>query len=341
MWKKLALEAAAFAALLVAELATFGGATFLVATGMGLGASAVDALNSQNESAELKALGGSAVQTSTMLVYKGQVTAAEAGAEAAAIGLVLNTLAAGVGGMMRAGEVALEAQNARQLAVLQQRYADRIASDAALQKQIDTLEKLMKTPGSASKTANELKAVETAVGTPAADATAVLPTGPDRLTGGGNAAFGLGVGERGMIIEGAMAKVYKRMSGGIRRLPANFKALDFLSGGTSTVTVTPAGVRTEAIVGATGISEKSLDLLTLTREAKSGEAIKATLKTHIRDLFQFEHYELEGIEVSQLSGRVLNVYVGPGAPSQVQAAAIQELTGYASSYGVHMNVMVF
>ena len=342
MWKKLGLEAAAFIALVVAELATFGGATFLVATGMGLAASATDAVTSQKESAELKSLGGSAVQTQSMMVYQGQVTAAEAAAEAAALGLVINGLAVGVGGALRVGEVALQAQNARRLTVLRQRYAERIAADGKLQKQIDALEQLLNKPGSASKVTEELKAVESAVGTPSPGATAALPPGPDRLTGGGGAVFDMGVGERGMAIEGAMSKVYRRMTGGIRRLPANFKALDFVSGGTTTVTVTAEGVRTEAIVGATGISEKSLDLLTVgAREAKSAEAITQSLRSHIRDLFQFERYELQGIEVSDVSSRVLNVYVGPGTPTAAQAEAIKATADYASSYGVVMNVTVF
>lgn len=343
MWKKLALEGAAFAALVVAELATFGGATFLVATGMGLAASATDAVLSQQESAEMKALGGSAVRTESMMVYQGQVTAAEAAAEAAALGFALNTLAVGVGGVLRAGEAALQAQNARRLAVLQQRNAERIATDTQLQKQIDALEKLLSTPGSASKVSEEMKALEAAIGAPAPEASAALP-GPARLTGGGGAVFdpAVGVGARGMAIEGAMAKVYRRMSGGIRRLPANFKTLDFVSGGTTTVTVGADGIRSEAIVGATGISEKSLDLLTLTtRQEKSARAITDTLRGHIRDLFQFEHYTLEGIEVSELSGRVLNVYVGPGVPTAAQSEAIRATAGYAAERGVIMNVTIF
>lgn len=344
MWKKLALEGAAFTALVVAELATFGGATFLVATGIGLAASATDALTSQQESAELKALGGSAVRTESMMVYQGQVTAAEAAAEGAALGLAVNTLAVGAGGVLRAGEAALQAQNARRLAVLQQRNAERIATDARLQKQIDTLEQLLSTPGSASKASEELKAAEAAIGIPAPEASAALPPGPARLTGGGGAVFDpmVGVGARGMDIEAAMAKVYRRMNGGIRRLPANFKTLDFVSGGTTTVTVAADGARSEAIVGATGISEKSLDLLTLTtREEKSAKAIKNALRKHIGDLFQFEHYTLKGIEVSDLSGRVLNVYVGPGVPTAAQSEAIKATADYAAERGVIMNVTTF
>jgi hypothetical protein len=132
------------------------------------------------------------------------------------------------------------------------------------------------------------------------------------------------------------------MTGGIRRLPANFKTLDFVSGGTTTVTVTADGTRTEAIVGATGISEKSLDLLTLTtREEKSAAAIQDALRKNIRDLYQFEHYQLQGIEVSDVSSRVLNVYVGPGAPTAAQSEAIKATAGYAADHSVIMNVTVF
>ncbi len=344
MWKKLALEGAAFAALVAAEIATFGGATFFVATGIGLAASAADAVNSQQESSEMQALGGSAAHTDSLMVHQGQVTAAEAAAEAAALALVINTLAVGVGGAMRAADAALQAENARRLAVLQQRYADRIASDVQLQKQIDALEKLLATPMSPTKATEELRTVEAVLGTPPPESAAALPTGPPQLTGGGNAVFdpAVGVGKRGMAIEGAMAKVYRRMTGGIRRLPANFKGIDFVSGGSTTVTVAADGARSEAIVGASGISEKSLDLLTLaTREPKSPASVTDTLRKHIRDLFQFEHYQLQGIEVSELSSRVLNVYVGPGAPSAAQAEAIQATGSYAAQHGVIMNIIVF
>lgn len=344
MWKKLALESAAFAALVAAEIATFGGATFFVATGIGLAASAADAVTSQQQSSDLQALGGSAAHAESLMVHQGQVTAAEAAAEAAALALVINALAVGVGGAMRAGEAALQAENARRLAVLQQRYADRIAADAQLQKQIDALEKVLATPASPTKATEELRAVEAVLGTPAPETGAALPVGPPRLTGGGNAVFdpAVGVGARGMDIEGAMAKVYRRMTGGIRRMPAGFKGIDFVSGGTTTVTVTADGVRSEAIVGASGISEKTLDLLTLaTREPKSPAAITKALRGHIRDLFQFEHYQLKGIEVSDLSSRVLNVYVGPGAPTAAQSEAIQATAAYASQHEVIMNIVVF
>ena len=80
-WKKLGLEAAALAAFIIADIATFGGATFLIAIGVGMGVSAVKAHEADEKAQNMGALGQTNVKASLATVYKGQVTAAEAEAE--------------------------------------------------------------------------------------------------------------------------------------------------------------------------------------------------------------------------------------------------------------------
>ena len=88
-------------------------------------------------------------------------------------------------------------------------------------------------------------------------------------------------------------------------------------------------------MGASGISEKSLDLLTLaTREPKVPGLGHRHLRKHIRDLFQFEHYQLQGIEVERAVQSRAQRLVEPRTPSAAQAEPIQATGSYAAEHGV-------
>ncbi|MBI5929078.1 MAG: hypothetical protein HY862_07210 [Chloroflexi bacterium] len=94
-WTSLGLGALAAAAFVIAELATFGTATFWIAAAAGVGAGVVQAGMSIENWADMSTASKSAVSPSSQLIYEGQVSAA-------ALAAVLDTVfafidAAGVG----------------------------------------------------------------------------------------------------------------------------------------------------------------------------------------------------------------------------------------------------
>lgn len=157
-WVKLGLEAAMLGALVVAEIATMGGATFLIATGLGFGIAAYKAAESAQKANEMKALGGSAARADLALVYRGQITAAEAEAEADMLNLALTAGGSAFGAASRVGEAQRIALAAKRTEALKQRFAAEIAEDAKLQKQIDALDDMLKKsePGNATKVESRL-----------------------------------------------------------------------------------------------------------------------------------------------------------------------------------------
>ncbi len=83
-WTNLGLGTLAAAAFIVAEIATFGGATFFIAAGVGLGVTGYQVASSWEKYNELATAADSEVNSKTSLVNKGQV-------DAAAVEAVLNT----------------------------------------------------------------------------------------------------------------------------------------------------------------------------------------------------------------------------------------------------------
>jgi hypothetical protein len=140
-----------------------------------------------------------------------------------------------------------------------------------------------------------------------------------------------------------MGKLYDRMGGAVRRLPKNFKGLDFVFGGKTTVLRDAAGRWIgEVIEGATGINERSVDLRKeLTGLPKTGPEVRSAIKGHIDKMYQFENYALEGIEVKDVSAKILNVSIGPGPPTPAQMAGIAAAIEDAKAADVMTNVSVF
>ena len=85
-WVDLGLKTASAAALIAAELATLGGATFMILTGVGLGASAAQAARKQDKFETLS----TAQAANAGLTRKDQVDAAEAEAEMAKVALAVD-----------------------------------------------------------------------------------------------------------------------------------------------------------------------------------------------------------------------------------------------------------
>ncbi|WP_243075120.1 hypothetical protein [Microbacterium sp. SS28] len=161
-----------------------------------------------------------------------------------------------------------------------------------------------------------------------------------QLSGGTDATWELPWSQRGMIIEGAMAKVFRKEGLPIQRVPATFWAIDFISGGIVKTTRDANGkwVSTE-ITKSLGISMKSLDLLTkLTRVPRSPEAVRQTLRKHVRDLKAFTDDTLKGVTVKDLQDRRLEVLIGPGNPTAKQQA---EIDAVIASAGLHIVVRRF
>ncbi len=84
-WKDLGLATLAMAAFVIAELATFGSATFFLATGVGLGIGAYQAYEKWDEYYTMARASGSAVDEEMQIVYPGQ-------AKAAFLGAILDTI---------------------------------------------------------------------------------------------------------------------------------------------------------------------------------------------------------------------------------------------------------
>jgi hypothetical protein len=101
-WRELGLTAASMAVLIAAEFATFGGATFLLLTGAGVGISAMQAAQKQDDFKMLAAAQRSQVDQGTGLVLKDQVDEAERAAFMAKLDVVLNVGMTGFGAGMRA-----------------------------------------------------------------------------------------------------------------------------------------------------------------------------------------------------------------------------------------------
>ena len=157
------------------------------------------------------------------------------------------------------------------------------------------------------------------------------------------AVWDLGRNPRGLSIETAMGKLYRRMGGGVRRMPKGFEGIDYTAGGEITVVTDAAGNRIkEVITGADGISEKSLDLRReKDKSVKPKKDVKKALNDHLNDLFAFEHYELSGIEVRDLRSKILNVSIGPGEPTPEQWEAINEFAGLAAHNNIYVNIIRF
>jgi hypothetical protein len=101
-WVQLGLTAASMALLIAAEFATFGGATFLLLTGAGVGISAMQASQKQDQFNMLAAAQRAQVDPATGLVLKDQVDEAEREAFMAKLDVILNVGMTGFGAGMRA-----------------------------------------------------------------------------------------------------------------------------------------------------------------------------------------------------------------------------------------------
>ncbi|WP_456818495.1 hypothetical protein [Cellulomonas sp. URHB0016] len=88
-WKELGLKAVEFVAFMVAEYATMGGATWLLAVGTGLGAAAWNADRTAEQAGAIQDLAGAQVSADSAMVTKGQVDAAQAKALDAKLNLYL------------------------------------------------------------------------------------------------------------------------------------------------------------------------------------------------------------------------------------------------------------
>jgi len=141
-WRKLGLEAAVFAAFVVAEVASFGSATFLIAMGAGLGGSALKANEAQERAEKTRALGGAAARPGLELVYKGQVTAAEAEAEEARIGFLLDAAGAGLSAFGAARALEKATSVARDASVIRRRYAAELI-ESGLTNELDKVDQLL------------------------------------------------------------------------------------------------------------------------------------------------------------------------------------------------------
>jgi hypothetical protein len=98
----LGLQIASAALLIAAEFATLGGATYLILTGAGIGASALEAQRKEQDFESLAVAHAAQATPETGLVEKGQVDAAEAAATMAKIELAMTVLQAGLSAAMRA-----------------------------------------------------------------------------------------------------------------------------------------------------------------------------------------------------------------------------------------------
>ena len=176
-WKKLGLQAAMMAAIVVAEIATMGGATFFIATGLGVGIAAYRAAEAATKANEMKALGGSTARSDLSIVYRGQITASEAEAEAAMLDLALTAGGVAFGAASRVGEVERIALAAKRTQALKNRFAAEIAEDAKLQKQVDALDEVLKSKESAAKAEKQLAEIQLALprSSPAPQANTLVP----------------------------------------------------------------------------------------------------------------------------------------------------------------------
>lgn len=132
-WTSLGLGALAAAAFVIAELATFGTATFWIAAAAGVGAGVAQAGMSIETWADMSTASKSAVSPSSQLIYEGQVSAA-------ALAAVLDTVfafidAAGIGlKAIRAGGVTSKA--------LKRPPVDKIVGEAAKNSEKELIAKL-------------------------------------------------------------------------------------------------------------------------------------------------------------------------------------------------------
>jgi Domain of unknown function (DUF4157) len=101
-WLDLGLSIGAAALLIAAEFATLGGATFLVLTGAGIGASAFAAQRKEEKYSTLATAYGAQAAPGTGLVTKEQVDSAEVAAQMAKIELIVNVAGAGFSAAARA-----------------------------------------------------------------------------------------------------------------------------------------------------------------------------------------------------------------------------------------------
>ncbi|MGI8587617.1 MAG: eCIS core domain-containing protein [Chloroflexia bacterium] len=145
--------------------------------------------------------------------------------------------------------------------------------------------------------------------------------------------------KRGLSIENAIGKLYRTL-GQIRRMPKNFKGIDFVSGGKTTVLRDASGKRIgELIEDAMGISEKSLDLRGKVVQTAAG--MRGTILKHITQLYEFEAYKLEGIEVRSLKDKMLNIWIGPGKPTAAQLQGVAEAIESAKLNNILINITPF
>ena len=182
LYLKLGLKAAAFVGFLVASMATFGSATFIIAAGVAVGAEAARSVSASEKASSLSPLQKSGVQSNLALVYKGQITAAEAEAEEARIGAMVN-LILGVGAPA-AGEAAqiLWQSLKQRFGALTLRFAQEIGQDPALGQQVVKIEGLLKESQGVEQAARELGELETKLTPMAARAEAPTSIGQVRQT---------------------------------------------------------------------------------------------------------------------------------------------------------------
>lgn len=151
------------------------------------------------------------------------------------------------------------------------------------------------------------------------------------------AVWAMGVGERGMALESAHAKLYARM-GERRRMPVNMPGIDFTMGGTTTVQRDAQGRWTgETIDGATILQEKSVDLRG--RSVQTAQGFAGSINRGIEATYQVNTVSRNGITVTNPSDRILNVYYGPGNLTPAQEAGLPAIVTYAQQRGVAVNLV--
>ena len=136
--------------------------------------------------------------------------------------------------------------------------------------------------------------------------------------GGTTKIFDMGVGERGLLVEGLANDVYKTMGGNVQRTPKGYDFIDHYYGGT---TSNNGGVT--VVEGPTVISDKSLDLRSPGAATQSG--MRSAIRKHWNALYKMpDNFVKMGLEIRNPKMKILNVWIGPGVPSEIQRLAMTE-----------------
>lgn len=143
---------------------------------------------------------------------------------------------------------------------------------------------------------------------------------------------------RGQEIEHGRAKDYKKYQN-IRRLPKNFKTLDFIKDGNTGVRWGINKERNEVIDNTVGISLKTFDARC--KSFKTADSTYNYFNKYARQLKNYNSYRLKGVEVRNLKKRILNLEYLGGKLSTEQKEGLLKLNKKYKKKDFEINVSKF